>query len=93
MVVFIYLPEETLKGKPLISLLDVDNLNQQLDNQPDGVFDFIEGITAKSSNGRVIFPIREPFGSHLKEKLENLGLSNEVDKYIDIISKSLQKHK
>ena len=31
-------------------------LNQQQDNQSDGVFDFIEGITAKSSNGRIIFP-------------------------------------
>ena len=77
-----YLPEEALDGTPLIKLLNVDELNQQMDSQSDGVFDFIEGITAKASNGRVIFPTREPFGSHLKKKLDEYGLSNESSKYV-----------
>ena len=78
-----YIGEGNLEGIPLIKLLNLDNLNQQMDNQSDGVFDFIEGITAKSSNGRVIFPIREPFGSHLKKRLEEFGLSNEAtNKYV-----------
>ena len=38
-----------------VKLLNLDNLNQQMDKQSDGVFDFIEEVTAKSSNGRVIF--------------------------------------
>ena len=57
--------EANINGKPLIKLLNLDRLNQQMDVQSDGVFDFIEGITAKSSNGRIIFPVREPFGNYL----------------------------
>tara|TARA_B100001250_G_scaffold125539_2_gene106769 strand:+ start:19684 stop:26826 length:7143 start_codon:yes stop_codon:yes gene_type:complete len=57
--------EINIHGKPLISLLNLDRLNQQMDVQADGVFDFVEGITVKSSNGRVIFPVREPFGNYL----------------------------
>ena len=66
-----YLGEGNLKGIPLIKVLNLDRLNQQMDTQSDGVFDFIEGITARSSNGRVIFPIREPFGSHLYSKIND----------------------
>ncbi|MEC7863808.1 MAG: cell surface protein SprA, partial [Bacteroidota bacterium] len=60
--------EANIHGKPLIKLLNLDRLNQQMDTQSDGVFDFIEGITAKSSNGRIIFPVREPFGNYLAEQ-------------------------
>ncbi|MAJ90272.1 MAG: cell surface protein SprA, partial [Flavobacteriales bacterium] len=63
-----YLAEESenlINGKPLIKVLNLDRLNKQMAVQSDGVFDFIEGITAKSSNGRIIFPVREPFGSYL----------------------------
>ena len=57
--------EENIHGIPLIKLLNLDRLNQQMDVQSDGVFDFIEGVTARSSNGRIIFPVREPFGNYL----------------------------
>jgi len=63
-----YLGEGKIERVPLIKVLNLDRLNQQMDNQSDGVFDFIEGITARSSNGRVIFPVREPFGSHLRKQ-------------------------
>ena len=63
--------EEGVHGKPLIKLLNLDRLNQQSDVQSDGLFDFVEGITARSSNGRVIFPVREPFGSYLKDQFSN----------------------
>ena len=63
--------EQNVHGKPLIKLLNLDRLNQQMDVQPDGVFDFIEGITARSSNGRIIFPVREPFGNYMASKFSN----------------------
>ena len=63
--------EIDIHGRPLIKLLNLDRLNQQMDVQSDGVFDFIEGITAKSSNGRIIFPVREPFGSYLSNQFTN----------------------
>ena len=44
------------EGQPIISLVNLDRLNNQNDPQPDGVFDFIEGFTIISSMSRVIFP-------------------------------------
>ena len=70
--------EPNIHGVPLIKLLNLDELNQQIDKGTDGVFDFIEGITAKSSNGRIIFPVREPFGNYLAKQFDNASLA---DKY------------
>ncbi len=63
-----YIPEERLGRQTLLTLMNLDNLNSQLDPYPDGSFDFIEGITVNSSNGRIFFPVLEPFGSHLRSK-------------------------
>ena len=63
--------EAGVHGKALIKLLNLDRLNQQMDVQSDGLFDFVEGVTAKSSNGRIIFPVLEPFGSYLKSQFYN----------------------
>ena len=71
-----YIPEGVVDGIPLIKLLNLDELNQQQDNLSDGVFDFVEGITAISSNGKIIFPVREPFGSYLESKFDNLSIAN-----------------
>ena len=71
-----YIPEGIVDGIPLIKLLNLDELNQQQDNQSDGVFDFVEGITAISSNGKIIFPVREPFGIYLESKFDNLSIAN-----------------
>src|SRR5690606_9114862 len=54
------------EGQPLISLLNLDRLNNQNDPQPDGVFDYIEGFTVISSMSRIIFPVLEPFGRDLE---------------------------
>lgn len=63
-----YIPEgcATVQGVPLIRLLNLDDLNSNNDPQPDGVFDFVPGITINAQNGKIIFPVREPFGSHLR---------------------------
>ena len=64
-----YLPADSVllsyKGAPLISLVNLDRLNNQNDPQPDGVFDFIEGFTIISSQSRIVFPVLEPFGHDL----------------------------
>ena len=57
-------------------MLRLDKLNQQLDVQSDGIFDFIEDVTVKASNGRIIFPVREPFGSHLNDLFIDSELAN-----------------
>jgi len=64
-----YLPADsvlsTYKGQPILSLVNLDRLNNQNDPQPDGVFDYIEGFTVISPQSRVIFPVLEPFGHDL----------------------------
>ena len=60
-----YIGEGNIANKPLLRVLNLDNLNSQLDAFPDGIFDFIEGVTILSSRGRIIFPVLEPFGRYL----------------------------
>lgn len=64
-----YLPDGPKAGVPIIRLLNLDRLNPQNDPSPDGVFDFVDGITISTLNGKVIFPVLEPFGNALKPSL------------------------
>ncbi|NIG53230.1 cell surface protein SprA [Chitinophaga sp. Cy-1792] len=63
-----YIPDAkgSYAGAPIISILNLDRLNNQLDPQPDGVFDYVEGYTINSMNGRIMFPMLEPFNGGLK---------------------------
>ena len=74
-----YIPEGNLQGVPLIKVVNVDQLDQQMDDQSDGIFDFIEGLTVKSANGRIVFPVRQPFGEYLRSKFTDQALA---DKYV-----------
>ncbi|WP_171596877.1 cell surface protein SprA [Marinifilum caeruleilacunae] len=74
-----YLPEGDIKNEILLKVMNLDRLNSQLDPGADGMFDFIEGVTIYSSNGRIIFPEIEPFGAYLREKIGNDGIA---DKYV-----------
>ncbi|WP_226805101.1 T9SS outer membrane translocon Sov/SprA [Agriterribacter humi] len=60
-----YLPEGNQAGVPLLTLLNLDRLNNQNDPQPDGVFDFMEGYTVMSDKAQIVFPVLEPFGRDL----------------------------
>ncbi|GAB4134285.1 MAG: cell surface protein SprA [Bacteroidia bacterium] len=66
-----FIPEGPINGKPLIQVLNLDKLNQQQQAQPDGQFDFIDKVTIIASNGRVIFPVTQPFGEWLNTQLQN----------------------
>ncbi len=65
-----YFTEGPKKGIALIRLLHLDTLDAQMNPNPDGVFDFIDnaatqGGTIQASNGRIFFPLVEPFGKDL----------------------------
>ncbi|MCF8391491.1 MAG: cell surface protein SprA, partial [Bacteroidales bacterium] len=79
-----YIPEGELNKKILLKLLNLDNLNSNRDPYPDGLFDFISGITINPSNGRIFFPVLEPFGSDLKNIIEKYEPGNQalIDKYV-----------
>lgn len=70
-----YLPvdptETKIFEKQLITVLNLDKMNKQTEAKPDGVFDLIEGVTVNMLNGRIIFPVREPFGQFLKNKFKD----------------------
>lgn len=75
-------PEE-VNGVPLIRVLNLDNLNQQQNPPHDGVFDYLDnaatqGGTIESSNGKIYFPVLEPFGNYLRQQLGSQELG---DKY------------
>jgi len=58
-----FIPDGNLNGLPIISVMNLDRLNTNGQANPDGVFDFIDGMTINASNGRIYFPVLEPFGN------------------------------
>ena len=72
-----FLPQTNLAGTPLLRVFNLDNLNSQNDPQPDGQFDFVPGLTINTQNGRVMFPVLEPFGSSLRKQISNQVLATQ----------------
>lgn len=56
-----------LQNRPLLRLVGLDRLNPVNDLQPDGNFDYVEGVTIDPKTGRIYFPVLEPFGSNLAQ--------------------------
>ncbi len=70
-----------LQNRPLLRLVGLDRLNPVNDLQPDGNFDYVEGVTIDPKTGRIFFPVLEPFGSNLAQYF---GSDEEIlkDKYV-----------
>lgn len=64
-----YLPVGEIANQPLLQVMNLDRIDSNMESNPDGFFDYIEGYTVQSSSGKVIFPVVEPFGSHLERKI------------------------
>lgn len=62
---------EEIKNSKLLNLMGLDELDSKNNyvKGGNGVFDYVEGITVRSSNGRIYFPVVEPFGGHLHDTL------------------------
>jgi len=81
-----YLPEGNTKDEMLLKVTGLDRLdsrgNARRDKDGkmgDGIFDYIEGRTIRSANGRIYFPVVEPFGKNLRKKI---GSDIIADKYV-----------
>lgn len=74
-----YIPAGAINGKPLLQVMNLDRLDNNNQSNPDGRFDFLDGYTIISSNGKVIFPVVEPFGNHLRNQIGNDAIA---DKYV-----------
>ncbi|MFB6305884.1 MAG: cell surface protein SprA, partial [Flavobacteriales bacterium] len=78
-----YIPQEPIKGTPLIQVLEADNMDINKNRNPDGKYDFVDnastkGGTINSKNGRIFFPVVEPFGDNLRRKFEKAGVDENV---------------
>ncbi|MCL1944168.1 MAG: cell surface protein SprA [Candidatus Azobacteroides sp.] len=76
-----YIPE-TVDGKKntlWLRLAGLDRLDTQQNPNPDGFFDYVEGFTVISQNGRIIFPSTQPFGKGLRNAINNDAIA---DKYV-----------
>lgn len=79
-----YLPEAagSAVGRSIISVLGADRLNGRNDPGADGQYDFVDGFTVLQSQGKIIFPVLEPFGKDL-DSLAYQGVEQSTrDKYI-----------
>ncbi len=78
-----YLPVNNIPGLsdgvPLIRVMNLDKINRQQEAKHDGMIDILEGFTIQSQQGRIIFPVREPFGNYLRAKFNG---DQRADKYV-----------
>lgn len=74
-----YLPDPTLKDKKILTLVGLDRLDNNQKRNPNGYFDYVEGYTIDATNGRIYFPVAEPFGDNLRKVIGNDNISQ---KYI-----------
>ena len=67
-----YLPNTPVQDTNLLRVLNWDRLNSNNDVQMsngvlgDGVFDFVDGITVRPEEGKIIFTKVQPFGSYMQ---------------------------
>lgn len=89
-----YLPGTSVEGTNLLKLFNWDRLNVNGDLQAnngvlgDGVFDFVEGITIKKEQGRIMFTKVQPFGSYMTQVL---GSSNSQYVFSDLYTQQKQQ--
>ena len=75
-----YIPEPQVKNQTLVKFLGADRLDNNNKAHPNGYFDYVEGYTV--TNGRVFFPVAEPFGSYMYETLLKNGVAaDKAEKY------------
>ncbi len=70
-----YLPVGSIANQPLLQVMNLDRLDSNQESNSDGFFDYVEGYTVQSSNGKIIFPVAEPFGAHLERKIGNPAIA------------------
>ena len=62
-----------MKGQTIIKMLGADRLDNNNKAHSNGFFDFVDGYTV--TNGRVFFPVAEPFGKYMYNYLVQKGVA------------------
>lgn len=71
-----FINEGPIAQQLLIKVMNLDRLDGNGESHSDGQFDFVPEYTVNTQTGRIIFPVVEPFGSHLAKQLGNEALAN-----------------
>lgn len=73
-----YLPASgtVTENKRWLEYLGVDQLDPQLNPVQDGRYDIIPGVTIRMENGRIYFPSVAPFGSYLRNEINDASVAN-----------------
>jgi cell surface protein SprA len=82
-----YIPEGAIKGQLLLQVLKLDRLNPQQNPRSDGMFDFVNGITINKENGRIFFPVVEPFGDYLFNRIAGPSSSGDYSNNVLLANK------
>lgn len=72
-----YIPAGAINGKPLLQVMNLDRLDANDETNIDGKFDFLEDYTIQPSYGKIIFPVVEPFGEHLRKQFRNDAIAKD----------------
>ncbi len=75
-----------VRAQQLVHAIGLDRLNPYNDPQPDGNFDYVEGITINSTAGLVIIPYLEPFNKGLRDLF---ALDTDPNEHAFLINKYL----
>lgn len=84
------------KDIPLVQLFNLDEVNMNGDLIRDGNFDFLDNATVLTRLGKLMFPMREPFGDFVEDSLfdkvteSGLVKKYQFDKLYDDIKKNAQ---
>ncbi|MFT4203453.1 MAG: cell surface protein SprA [Chitinophagaceae bacterium] len=78
------LPESSpeTSGLSILRIVNGDRLNSIGNPQPDGNFDYLNGFTVLPQQGRVVFPVLEPFGHDLDSLAYNGVDASIAQKYV-----------
>ncbi|MBN8702783.1 MAG: cell surface protein SprA [Bacteroidetes bacterium] len=86
--------ETNVSGRVLLQTLRMDKINVNGDAQPDGTFDFLDGLTITPNNGRIFLPTIEPFGKDLRSKFIDQNVADQFvfEQLYDSTRVSAQQH-
>jgi gliding motility-related protein len=72
-----YIPVGSIANQPLLQVMNLDRIDSNQESNPDGFFDYVEGYTVQSQSGKIIFPVAEPFGSYLEQKIGDPAIAKD----------------
>ena len=74
-----YIPAggKDVNGVQLLQVMNLDRLDANNETNIDGKFDYLENYTVESATGKIIFPVVEPFGEHLRKKFNDDNIAKD----------------